>query len=74
MAQAKPAKPWYRINLNLRRRLREFRQKRREQHEKLLRERLSLHDRAPEEAAGVFLVLQRGVQTMQTASVPKVNR
>ncbi len=60
---SKPSKPWYRINLNLRRRLREFRQKRRERREKQLRDSMSLHDRAPEEAAGVFLALQRGVQT-----------
>lgn len=66
---AKPSKPWYRINLNLRRRLREFRQKRRERIERAIRDRMSLHDRAPEEATNIFLALQRGVQTPATRKV-----
>jgi hypothetical protein len=60
---AKKKKPWYRINLNLRRRLRELRQRRRDHIEQNIREQMSLYDRAPEEAENIFLALRRGARS-----------
>jgi hypothetical protein len=52
-------KPWYRINLNLRKRLRELKRKQREQRERSM----SLHDRIPDEARGILLGLCNDIQT-----------
>jgi hypothetical protein len=56
-------KPWYRINLNLRKRLREFKRRQRERREKALRDGMSLHDLIPDEATGVLLGLRNGAKT-----------